>query len=186
MAFSGLHGAVMAGDHREIFFQGDPQNIAILEKELNCAQIRTDRQLKDRASELGVRITISDTKCKVAEKNGLLIGEVTETDGAIIRRRRLCVSCGQYAIAEKTGPEWALLSSGSGSHFLVLGNDAIKEIAHRCIREHWSAGRGTLADAVKVILMAMQESASGTPSVSGTYTLVQTRRKVPVTGKQVL
>lgn len=183
MAFSGLHGAVMAGDHREILFQGEPSRISILEAELNCNKVCTEWQLRERALELDVIIIIRDNKSKVREKEGLLVGEVTETEGAEIRRRRLCVSCGQYAIAEKTGPAWNLLSRGDGSHFLVLGNEAVKDIADRCIRDQWKAGKGTLEDAVKIILLAMQESAARTASVSRTYTLVQTRKRVPVTGE---
>ena len=92
------------------------------------------------------------------------------------------MSCGQYAIVEKTGPDWTILSRGEGSHFLVLGNQVTKDIASRCIRKHWKADGGTFRDAVKVILTAIQEAAKRTASVSGTYTLVQTRRRVPVPG----
>ncbi|MCU0632480.1 MAG: DUF2121 domain-containing protein [Methanolinea sp.] len=180
MAFSGILGAFMAGDQREILFRGEASSIAILETEFYCNRICTVEQLQTRASALGVSIAIRDDKCKVRQEDGLLIGEVTETDGAEIRKRRLCVSCGQYAIVEKTGPAWTILSRGEGSHFLVLGNETTRNIAYRCIREHWKTGGGTLEDAVKILLLAMQEAARTTASVSREYTLVQTRTKVNV------
>lgn len=182
MAFSGVHGAVMAGDHREILFMGDRSNIGILETSLYTNEICTDTQLKDHASALGVAIVIRDDKSKVREKDGLLIGEVTETDGTSIKRRRLCVSCGHYSIGEKISDQWTIRSQGEGSNFIVLGNQATRDIAHRCIRDHWKKQGGSLQDAVRVIILSMQESARTTATVSATYTLVQTRRNIAVPG----
>lgn len=182
VAFSGIHGAVMAGDHREILFHGDESDIGMLEAALYTNVICTDEQLRERAAELGVVIVIRDNKCKVREKDGLLIGEVTETDGAIIKRRRLCVSCGHYAIGEKISAQWAIRSLGEGSNFIVLGNQATQGIANRCIRDHWSKQGGTLQDAIRVLILSMQEAARTTATVSAAYTLVQTRKSVPVVG----
>ncbi len=182
VAYSGVHGAVMAGDHREIVFRGDETSIGMLETALYTNEICTDEHLKNRAAALGVAIMIRDDKCKVWERDGLLIGEVTETDGASIKRRRLCVSCGHYTIGEKISDQWTIRSRGEGSNFIVLGNQATQDIANRCIRDHWKKQGGSLQDAVRVIILSIEESARRTATVSTTYTLVQTRRSIPVPG----
>lgn len=180
VAFSGVHGAVMAGDHREILFRGDGSSIGMLENALYTNLICTDEQLRVRAAALGVAIFIRDNKCKVREKEGLLIGEVTETDGSCIKRRRLCVSCGHYTLGEKISAQWTIRSRGEGSNFIVMGNQATRDIANRCIRDHWKKEGGTLQDAVRVIIHSMEEAARTTATVSATYTLVQTRKNIPV------
>lgn len=182
MAFSGVRGAVIAGDHREILFKGDDAGISTLENSLYTNEVCTDGQLKDRAAELGIEVMIRDDKCKVREADGLLIGEVTETDGTRIKRRRLCVSCGNYAIGEKIFCSWTIRSRGEGSHFLILGNEATKQIAGRCIRDYWKHEGGTLEDAVRVIILSMQEAARTTATVSTSYTILQTRKRVMVPG----
>lgn len=182
IAFCGMHGAVMAGDHREIIFCGDAPSVALLEAGLSSNAISSLGELRKYALGLGVAVTVNDSKSKVCEKEGLLIGEVTETDGSVVKRRRLCVSCGNYIIGETTGSGWIVRSRGQGSNFLVLGNQATKDIAGRAIRDYWKKEGGTLPDAVRVILLAMQEAAERTASVSRTCTLLQTRRKVPLTG----
>ncbi|HOT02647.1 MAG TPA: DUF2121 domain-containing protein [Methanolinea sp.] len=186
MAFSGMSGAVMAGDQREIFFQGDESRIGILEAELNSNLLRDDEQLRSRAKDLGIAIAIRDDKCKVTSRDGVLVGEVTETDGPVIKRRRLCVSCGKYAIIEKTGPEWTVLSRGEGSHFLVLGNEATKAIAYTCIRKLWNPRGGTREDAVKVLILSMQEAAKRTASVSSAFSIIQTQTRADVPGASCL
>lgn len=186
MAFSGISGAVMAGDQREIFFEGDESRFGLLEAELNSNLLTNDDQLHSRAADLGIAITIRDDKCKVWARDGILIGEVTETDGPVIKRRRLCVSCGQYAIVEKTGPEWTVLSRGEGSHFLVLGNDATKAIAYTCIQKHWKPCGGSREDAVKVLILSMQEAAKRTASVSRAFSIIQTQTRADVPGRSCL
>lgn len=186
MTFSGMTGAVMAGDQREITFQGDESRISLLESELNSNLLTNDEQLHSRAKELGIAITIRDDKCKIRAHNGILIGEVTETDGPVIKRRRLCVSCGQYAIIEKTGPEWTVRSRGEGSHFLVLGNDATKAIAYACIQKHWRPCGGSQEDAVKVLILSMQEAARRTASVSRSFSIMQTQTRAGVPGSACL
>lgn len=182
IAFSGNSGAVMAGDRREIVFLGDTSAIVMLEEALSSGRISTDEQLQQSAKALGVAITIRDNKCKIREEDGILVGEVTETDGESVRRRRLCVTCGQYAIIEKVGPSWTMLSSGEGSHFLVLGNEATKAIANRCIREQWRAGKGTIEDAIRVCILSMQHASATTASVSRAFNVVQTRAHVRLAG----
>lgn len=177
MAFCGKDRSFMAGDRREILFYGDDQATRILEGELYSGDIRNENALYEIAGELGIGLSIRDDRCKAWEENGILIGQVSERDGLSTRSRRLYVSCGSYVIREthdggenEVGREYA-------SRFIVLGNKKTQDIAHRCIRSHWKETGGTPADALRVILLAMEEAASITPTVSATYTLVQTTAK---------
>ena len=103
------------------------------------------------------------------------MGEVSESDGATVRIRRLFVSCGTYAIVDVTEGKQVLQKTGKGSSFVVLGNEVTKRIAHDMIQEEWK--NGTFADAVRIIIGIMTSAASSTASVSRAYTILQTRRR---------
>jgi len=172
IAFIGEQGAVMAGDMREIAFQGDDSCIDELERELYCGLIASDDDLKERAAEVGVTIRVRDDKAKVSEQNGVLIGEVTETEGSAIRRKRLYATRGSYAIAEVIDSRLRVTQRGRASNFVVLGNDITKQIASQCIQRAWEGG--TVPDAMRVVMLTMQIAASVTASVSRTFMLVHT------------
>jgi hypothetical protein len=173
IAYSGSRGAIIAGDLREIRFGGDDAAIAALEEELSCGKIGNDDQLRSRARELKVTILVRDDKEKVRERDGILIGEVTESERGILRIRRLYVSAGHYAIADIEGSRFDLKARGDTSTFVVLGNELTKQIAYAAIQENWK--NGTPEDAVRVIVRAMEEAAARTASVSKRYILLQTR-----------
>lgn len=172
IAFIGKLGAVMAGDMREISFLGDGSRIEELERELYGGSIASDEDLAERAAEIGVTIRVRDDKAKVSQQDGVLVGEVTETEGASVRCRRLYATRGSYAIAEIVGSRLEVTQRGRASNFVVLGNDTTKRIANRCIREAWDGG--TLQDAMRLIMLTMQVAASVTASVSRTFVLVHT------------
>src|SRR5512136_1058157 len=73
MAFVGREGAVMAADMREITFIGDRESVERLEGELYDGRIVTDGELKGRALELGVILSIRDDKVKAREREGVLV-----------------------------------------------------------------------------------------------------------------
>lgn len=175
IAFSGTEGAVIAGDMREIFFSGDDAATRALEQELYTGTIISDGDLNQRAAELGVSLAIRDTKCKVQEKDGILTGEVSESDGSRRRIRRLYVSAGQYAIADIEGTSYNLRQRAEGSSFVVLGNEICKEIASSAIREQWKGGG--LPEAIRLIILIMDLAASRTASVSRSYHLLQTGKR---------
>ena len=175
MAFIGESGAVMAGDMREITFIGDPPALETLERELYTGLIPNDEALISRAGELGVRLGIRDDKVKVANREGVLVGEVTSLEGGILRKRRVFASVGSYAIVDTGDGAPVPKGRGGAGNFVVLGNDKTKAIAHRCIREMWK--NGGLRDAVEIITRAMERASSVTPSVSRGFILVQTREK---------
>jgi len=180
IAFIGRSGAVMAGDMREIAFQGDDSCIEALERELYGGSIASDAALAERAAEIGVTIRVRDDKIKVSsQQDGVLVGEVTETEGASVRCRRLYATRGSYAIAEIVDSRLEVTQRGRASNFVVLGNDTTKRIADQCIREAWDGG--TLQDAMRLIMLTMQIAASVTASVSRTFVLVHTDQAVDLT-----
>jgi hypothetical protein len=178
IAFIGTQGAVMAGDMRELITSGEEASTVILERELYNGQIITDGQLRERAGALGISITIRDDKRKVVHRDGVLVGEVSETQGGITRKKRLYVTTGRYVLAGVTGSDIRVLGKGTASNFVVLGNQVTKQAAQDCIREHWKNGR--IQDAVRIIIMAMQRSSERSASVSGQYSLIQTPDTVSI------
>jgi len=174
IAFCGKERSFMAGDQREIFLSGDESSTGTLEEELYSGKIRDEEGLYRRARDFGVGLSIRDDKCKVQEKDGVLVGEVSESDGGTKRTRRLYLSCGHYVITEIHDRKEREIARGTASRFIVLGNRVTQEVANHCIRSYWKAVGGGPVDALRVILMTMEEAASLTPSVSQDYTLVQT------------
>lgn len=91
IAFIGEQGVVMAGDMREIAFGGNDSFIEELERELYSGSITSDRDLAERADEIGVTIRVRDDRTKVSQQGGVLIGEVSETEGMkISKKEALC------------------------------------------------------------------------------------------------
>jgi hypothetical protein len=180
IGFSGPGGAAIAGDLRELLLWGDDDRTRNLEKALYSGEIITDQELGERASDLGVSLSVRDTKEKVREREGVLIGEVSESDGGAVRKRRLYLVPGEYVIADIEGPRFYIRSRGKKSSFIVLGNEVTKRIAYEAIEANWK--NGTFEDAVKVIIIAMETAASRTASVSRKYHILQTRREAELSG----
>jgi hypothetical protein len=175
IAFIGVKGAVMAGDMREIITRGDTLSTQTLENDLYSGQIVTDADLKKRADNLGIFLSIRDDKRKVTERDGILVGEVSESEGGVLKKRRLYATAGEYALAEITGSAFRLTGTGKAGNFVVLGNQITQQIAHTCIREHWK--NGTIHDAIRIIILSMEKASGATASVSATYTVIQTPAK---------
>lgn len=178
IGFSGTTGAVIAGDMREIVMRGSDPAVSDLEKDLYGGAISNDHQLRQRARDLGIELVIRDDKSKVFEREGVLIGEVGETDGARVRKRRLYLTPGEYAIADLEGDNFRIRAREEKSGFIVLGNEATKEIAGVCIRKAGPAC--SFEEALKVIVTAMEKAVSQTASVSRTYIILQSREKTPL------
>lgn len=180
IAFIGTKGAVMAGDMREITFQGDKDRREKLEQELYSGAFVTDEKLEKRAEELGVKITIRDDKSKVTQRHGALVGEVASVEDGVVRKRRVYASADSYVIADIIDAEIKVTNRGSGTAFIVLGNNITKEMANKCIRENWK--NGNLSDAIKVLILAMETTAKMTASVSKKCILIQTDSKADLSG----
>lgn len=175
IGFSGISGAVIGGDMREVLFWGEDSQTGQLERELYSGEIRNDTELIERAVDLGVKLSIRDTKVKVREQEGVLVGEVSESDGGVVRRRRLYIVTGEYAIADIRDRHFDLRTRESRSSFVVLGNEVTKAIANEAIRAEWK--NGTFEEAIRVIITALDTAASRTASVSKNHLILQTREK---------
>jgi hypothetical protein len=179
IAFIGKNGAVMAGDMREITFEGEKPDREKLEKELYSGAIATDEELQKKAEELGVRITVTDCKEKVSERNGVLVGEVSSIEGGVVKKRRLYASAGNHAIAELRNADMTLTSQGKGSNFIAFGNEFTKQVANKCFKDNWSK-KSNLQDAVKILILCMETAAKKTASVSRQFMIVQTSSNADV------
>jgi hypothetical protein len=176
MAFIGRHGAVMGGDTREMITCGDRVATETLEDEIYHGGITSDDSLRLRAKELGISLVINDEKRKVTQRDGVLVGEVSETAAGVTRKRRLYATAGEYAMAEVSGDTLRLTGQGNGGSFIVLGSPVTQQIAQSCIRE--KGKNCTLHDAIKIIILSLERSSKMSASVSGTYDLIQTPEKV--------
>ena len=179
IAFIGKNGAVMAGDMREITFEGDKSQREKLEKELYNGALVTDDELVKKAEELGVKITVTDFKSKISEREGVLIGEVSSLEDGVVKKRRLYASVGNYAIAEIINTKITLTSHAKGSNFIVFGNDFTKQIANKCFKDNWTK-KSTFQDAVKILMLCMENAAKATASVSKQFYLIQTASNIDV------
>jgi len=176
MAYIGVGGAVMAGDMREVTFLGDRAAIGKLDEELNGGALVTDRDLVRRAGEIGVELRIRDDKVKVSARGGVLVGEVTSLEGGLLRRRRVYASVGAYILLDLGGSAPTLRGKGSAGSFVVLGNEATKAVARRCIGEGWR--NGSLDDAREIIIRSLEEAARASASVSKRFVILETRERV--------
>lgn len=179
IAFIGKNGAVMAGDMREITFEGNKPDREKLEKELYSGALVTDDELIKKAEEFGVKIMVTDCKSKISEREGILIGEVSSVEDGIVKKRRLYASAGNYAIAELRNAEVTLTSHAKGSNFIVFGNDFTKQVANKFFKDNWTK-KSTFQDAVKILMLCMETTAKATASVSKQFFLIQTASNVDV------
>jgi len=176
IAFVGKQGAVMAGDTREIITIGDEKSTEILEHELYSGQLITDDDVKKRAGDLNISLTINDDKRKVTQRDGMLVGEVSETKCGVTRTKRLYATAGEYVLTEVTGSTVHVTGKGTASNFVVLGNEITQQIAHACIREQWK--NGGMQDAIRIIMLSMKRASDATASVSGLYNLINSTAKI--------
>ena len=173
ITFIGKNGAVMAGDMREISFQGEKSEREQLEKELYNGELVTDDELKKKAEELKVNIHVTDFKKKVSDIDGILVGEVSSFEEGIVKKRRLYASAGNYAIAELRNNELTLTSHGKGSNFVVFGNEFTKQAANKCFQDNWTK-ESNFQDAVKILKLCMETVSKKTASVSKQFVQIQT------------
>jgi hypothetical protein len=85
-------------------------------------------------------------------------------------------AAGNYVIVETEGSEFKIVKKGTGSAFLVLGNEIAKKITNTCIETNWK--NGSLRDAIEIISLSMETAVKVTASVSKKYELMQTTEKI--------
>jgi hypothetical protein len=172
IAFIGIRGSIMAGDMREIILWGDSSGSDQFEEELYSGRIRNDEGMQHRAHELGIQLRVRDTKAKVRDKDNILIGEVSDFERGVSRKRRLYVTTGRFALAAIEGPRFSLIQQGKAGRFVVLGNPFTQQIANQCIQEEWKGGG--YGEAFHVIQHIMTATARKSASVSQKYVLIKT------------
>lgn len=178
VGFSGTTGAILAGDLREILMRGSDEAVRAFEADLYNGAITDDTRMKERARDLGIALLVRDDKEKVSERDGILIGEVGETDGTAARKRRLYLTAGEYAIADIEGGTFQLRVREEKAGFVVLGNEATKRIAAGCIRNTGTSC--SFEGALETIISIMETAASGTASVSRRYIILQSGSRIPL------
>ncbi|MDD1678172.1 MAG: DUF2121 domain-containing protein [Methanomicrobiales archaeon] len=178
IAFIGKRGSVVAGDMREIILQGNSPESDQFEEELYSGRIVSDEAMLGRARELGVQLGIRDTKKKVREREDVLIGEISDFERGILRKRRLYITTGRFVLVEVEGHKITLLQQGEASRFVVLGNEITQQIAQDCITRRWKGGG--FAEAILLIHEIMKTISRRTASVSKEYTLVRTIATVDI------
>jgi hypothetical protein len=72
-----------------------------------------------------------------------------------------------------------LSSQGKGSNFIAFGNEFTKQVANKCFKDHWTK-KSNLQDAVKILILCMENAARKTASVSKHFMVVQTSSNADV------
>jgi Uncharacterized protein conserved in archaea len=134
--------------------------------------------MQARARMLGVHLRIRDTKRKVREREGILIGEVTDFERGITRIRRLYVTAGRFALAEIESHRLVQVQRGEASRFIVLGNPFTQHLTNQCIQQHWNEGGA--AEAAHLIENIMKTVAQKSASVSREYLLIRTKAHLDI------
>jgi hypothetical protein len=173
IALAASRVAVIGADRRAIAFLGACPE---LEEELYSGQIKNDRELADRARELGASLQVSDGKEKVWRRGDLLVGEVTEISANLSRRRRIYVVPGaslqvDIISQEETGTEdaggEARIRSWNGVGCTVFGNRLTQKLAY----EEVGRAGGRVSEAL--IKSILEKAGNETASVSRENTVLR-------------
>ncbi len=157
---------------REIILWGEPSGSDQFEEELYSGIIRSDEEMRRRAQALGVHLRVRDDKIKVQKREGVLVGEVSDFERGVIRKRRLYVTTGRFALIEIEGEKFSRVQWGEAGRFVVLGGPFIQHLANRCIQDRWKGGG--FHEALRLITEILQVAARYSPSVSPGHMLIQT------------
>ena len=164
IALAASREAVIGADRRAIAFLGPCPE---LEEELYSGQIKNDRELADRARELGASLQVSDGREKVWRRGDLLVGEVTEISAKLSRRRRIYLVPGaslqvDIISREETGTEGAggeaRIRAWDGVGCTVFGNRFTQKLA--CEEVGRAGGRVSEALIKSILEKAGNETAS--------------------------
>ena len=173
IALAASREAVIGADRRSIAFLGPCPE---LEEELYSGQIKNDRELADRARELGASLQVSDGREKVWRRGDLLVGEVTEISAKLSRRRRIYLVPGASLQVDiisggETGTEGAAgearIRSWSGVGCTVFGNRFTQKLAY----EEVGRARGRVSEAL--IKSILEKAGNETASVSRKNTVLR-------------
>jgi len=169
LLFKSKRGAIISSDKRVIDFYPASKSDN-LEEELYNGDIKTDYELKKRAEELGVNISIRDNKKKITSKGGVLIGQVTSFEQRELKLRRVYSVPGYYLIIDVVKGK-VERTEEDGSAFVILGNKITKREAYATIKREWS-GKADMVEIEEVIKKAMENCSNKTASVSKEYDML--------------
>ncbi|MBW9221909.1 DUF2121 domain-containing protein [Methanothermococcus sp. SCGC AD-155-C09] len=170
IGYYGNNGAVIAGDKRNIIFRGDPKKREELEKSLYSGKIKNDKDLKERAKELGIKIYIEDERTKIKKINNVLIGEV-KSIGLDSQRRRMYLTKGKCAIVDILNDEITKKSLKEGMGLIIFGNKYLKEIVQKELKKYmYDFGRMNIEE-VKNILEEILRKCDG-PTLSEEFDIL--------------
>ena len=173
IALAASREAVIGADRRAIAFLGPCPK---LEEELYSGQIKNDRELADRAGELGASLQISDGREKVWRRGDLLVGEVTEISARHSRRRRIYLAPGASLQVDITSGEDTGTESAGGEARIrawdrvgctVFGNRFTQKLA--CEEVGRAGGRVNEA----LIKSILEKAGERTASVSREHTILR-------------
>jgi hypothetical protein len=170
ITYIGSKGCVMIADKRRIGFLGDEKSREELEEELYSGAIKTDEELRKKASSRGITLNITDSADKIWENGDVVVGEVRSKTPFETKRKRIYGTTGAYNLVEFWGSEIKQVKTGESS-ILVVGNRMAKEIANKYIQKHWKT-KTNLKNIGELLKEVMEEAASKTPSVSKKYDLI--------------
>jgi hypothetical protein len=175
LLFKSKRGAIISSDKRVIDFYPASKSDN-LEEELYNGDIKTDYELKKRAEELGVNISIRDNKKKITSKGGVLIGQVTSFEQRELKLRRVYSVPGYYLIIDVVKGK-VERTEEDGSAFVILGNKITKREAYATIKREWS-GKADMVEIEEVIKKAMENCSNKTASVSKEYDMLVSAESV--------
>ena len=157
IGYYGNNGAVIAGDKRNIIFRGDPKKREELEKSLYSGKIKNDKDLEERAKELGIKIYIEDERIKIKKVNNVLIGEV-KSIGLNSQRRKMYLTKGKCAILDILNDEITKKSLKEGMGLIIFGNKYLKEIVQRELKKYmYDFGRMRIEEIGNILNEALRK-----------------------------
>jgi hypothetical protein len=164
IALSKSKKAVIGGDKRSITFLGSN---ALLEQELYSGKLETERDLLNRARELGASLQVADGREKVWRKGDILVGDVTEITPSADRRRRIYLVPGAYVMADIAGQEAKVIGQGKVA-CMIIGNRISQLLAGQEIKDRQGRVDEQAVDDI------LAKVSGRTPSVSQKHSILTT------------
>lgn len=176
MTYVGSKGCVMVGDKRSIGFLGDERQRELLEEELYSGEIKTEKELLQKAGQLHLKLNISDDGEKIRNIGDVLVGEVKQRTPFETKRKRIYATTNGYHLVELSGSRIQKVQSGKSS-IVVFGNKISKEMANKAIESHWKS-KINLKGIEEIFINVMEDVAAATPSVSPQYDISMTHPQI--------
>ena len=167
IGYYGKNGAVIAGDRRNLLFNGIESNREKLEELLYSGKIRTDEELMKKASEFDVNVYINDSEEKVRSLGTLLCGEV-KSIGKDSKRRRMYLSREKCAVIDIENDRITNKSVKTGSGIVVFGNKYIKNLVESEIKKYIKNILKMSAEEIKNLFVKILENTENA-TLSGNF-----------------